>query len=45
MYEKIKFVKENYETIKKEYKQGIEIEKYTSNYVLNQVKSIYNEVI
>ena len=45
LYEKIKFVKENYETIKKEYKQGIEIEKYTSNYVLNQVKSIYNEVI
>lgn len=45
LYEKIKFVKKNYENIKKNYTQGIDIEKYTSDYVLNQVVSIYNETI
>lgn len=45
LYGKIKFIKENYEKIKQNYRQAIDIEKYTSDYVLNSVVSIYNEII
>ena len=44
MYDKIKYVKENYDNIKKYYMQGIDIEKYASDYVLKQVALIYHEI-
>jgi len=41
IYNKILYIKEN----KIEYKQGIEIEKYTSEYITKEVEKIYDELL
>ena len=45
LYQKIKFVKQNYSSILKRYNRGIDISKYTSDYVLNQVVTIYKKIL
>lgn len=45
LYPRIKFVKQNYSSILKRYNRGIDISKYTSDYVLNQVVTIYKEIL
>lgn len=45
IYEKIKYIKQNYASLQKKYEQSIKIEQYTSEKVLKEVAQVYNEVL
>lgn len=41
----MKYVKENYANIQKNYQQAINIEEYTSEYAVKKMSELYKEVL
>ena len=45
IYEKIKYAKENYTNIQKNYQQAINIEEYTSKHVVEKMSELYEQIL
>ena len=45
IYEKIKYAKENYANIQKNYQQAINIEEYTSKHVVEKMSELYEQIL